>query len=166
MAESTRHRQAFDLYWRLGAGRSIEGLHAALSAQGAAPGLRTLYEWSRTYHWQSRLADLERAARRAEDEARIAAIREMEDRHAKEALLLQQKGAEWLTQLPADDVSADAAIRAIAEGVRLERLVRGQVTERTEHQGETGLERLTDEQVDALLAAAEQPLAGEGATRS
>lgn len=52
MAEGTRQRQAFDLYWQLGAERSIERLRQQLAARGRARSLRTLYEWSRSCHWQ------------------------------------------------------------------------------------------------------------------
>ena len=113
MPESTRHRRAFDQYWQLGAECSIERLHAELARDGRSPSLRTLYEWSRTYGWQARIADLERQARQAADEAWIAAVREMQERQARKGLLLQQKGAEWLTALDADEVSAEAAIRAV-----------------------------------------------------
>ena len=60
MPESTRQRGALNLYCNLGARRSIGRLHAAIAGDGPAPNLRTLYEWSRRYHWQDRLADLER----------------------------------------------------------------------------------------------------------
>ena len=50
VTETTRQREAFDLYWVLGAGRSIERLRDALKQQGKAPGLRTLYEWSRRHN--------------------------------------------------------------------------------------------------------------------
>ena len=121
MTESTKHRHAFECYWRLGENRSIERLHAALKADGEAPSVRTLAEWSSKYGWQERIAELERTAWNAEDEARKSELREMAERHTKEALLLQQKGAEWLSQLAADQVTVAAAIRAITEGVRLER---------------------------------------------
>ena len=65
MAETTRHREAFDAYWRLGGERSIERLHAVLGARGKAPTDRTLYEWSRRFRWQDRIARLEREAKRA-----------------------------------------------------------------------------------------------------
>jgi hypothetical protein len=153
MPESTRQRLAFDRYFRLGGQRSIELLHSELAREGQPPSLRTLYEWSRRYHWQSRLADLERQAREAEDAARITAIREMQERQAKAALLLQQKGVEWLAQLPADEVSADAAIRALVEGAKLERLVRGEATERTEQRqaSDPRLEELSDAELDRLI---------------
>lgn len=167
MPESTRHRRAFERYWRLGSERSIEKLHAAMSSEGSGPSLRTLYEWSRRYRWQDRLADLERQARAAEDEARVAAIREMQERQAKEGLLLQQKGAEWLAQIETEHASPEAAIRAVVEGARLERLARGEATERTEIRDDTDpkLQRLSEKELDRLIELAEG-LRGEDAPRS
>ena len=157
MAEGTRHRRAFDAYYRLGLGRSLRSLQAALGAEGGtSPSLRTLEHWSTRYHWQDRIADLERAARQAEDEARIAAIREMGERHAAEALLLQQKGTEWLLEIDAGDASAEAAIRAIAEGAKLERQARGELPARTENADspDPRLEKFTDEELERLIDAA------------
>ena len=125
MPESPKHRHAFERYFRLGVKRSIEHLHAALEAEGDAPSLRTLYEWSRTYDWQDRLADIEREARAAEREGFVEEIREMDRRHVQEALLLQQKGTEWLTGIDVERVTPATAIRAIEAGVRLERAARG-----------------------------------------
>lgn len=68
MGETTRHRQAFGLYWQQGADRSIERLRTELRARGRAPTLRTLYAWSSQYHWQDRIAQLEHEAKRAEDD--------------------------------------------------------------------------------------------------
>lgn len=165
MRETARHRHAFDRYFRLGPDRTITKLRAALGAEGDAPALRTLWEWSRQLQWQQRLVDLERQARDAEDAARVAAIREMHERHAKEGLLLQQKGTAWLTDLTAAEASAEAAIRAITDGAKLERLARGEATERTEHQGPSDprLEELDDAELDRLIELAERPLAGEEA---
>lgn len=162
MTESTRHRRAFDRYWQLGAERSLERLHAELERAGRAPSLRTLYEWSRRYGWQARIAELEREARQAGDQARIAAVREMQERQAREGLLLQQKGAEWLSTLGADEVSAEAAIRAVVEGARLERLARGEVTERTGNVDERDpqLERLTDDELQGLIRIATSAVEG------
>jgi hypothetical protein len=153
MPESTRQRLAFNTYWTMGAQRSIERLHAEVARDGKAPSLRTFFEWSRRYHWQARLADLERQAREADDVARIAAVREMQERQARAALLLQQKGVEWLAQLPPGEASAEAAIRALVEGAKLERLVRGEPTERTEQtqSGDPRLEALTDAELDHLI---------------
>ena len=164
MPETTRHRQAFDAYWRLGAERSIERLHAALAAAGKAPTVRTLYEWSTRYRWQYQVADLERQARRAEKEVRIQALGDMYERQAKEGLLLQQRGTQWLAAMEGEDATADAAIRAVVEGARLERIAMGEPTDIQEVQDGQGNERLselTDEEVDHLVELAEGDLGGE-----
>lgn len=166
MAESTKHRLALERYWRMRGSRSLERLHAELEAAGGAPTMRTLYEWSRRFHWQDRIAGLEREAKRADDQARVSAMKEMYDRQGKEALLLQQKGAEWLATMAAGDATPEAAIRAVVEGARLERLARGEPTDRKEVQGEieinTRLTGISDEELDYLIEYTRRALAGEG----
>jgi hypothetical protein len=160
MPENTRTRKAFDIYWDLGASRSIERLHAVMAAQGRAPSVRTLYSWSSDLHWQNRIARLEEDAKRAEDEVRIKALREMADRHIKEALVLQQKGTEWIVARGIDEATAGAAIRAIVQGSRMERLARGEPTERKEISGElqinTRLSALSDDELDRLIEYAQR----------
>ena len=168
MPENTRQREAFDDYLGLGAERSIERLHALLvqraGAGGSAPGLRTIYEWSRRYNWQDRLQRLERQARETADEARIKALREMYERQAQEALLLQQKGAEWLTQFATDEATPDAAIRALVEGAKLERLARGEPSERSAQErgsdDEERFARFTDEELELLAGQIDRPVGG------
>ena len=168
MRESTKHREAFATYVDLGSERSIERLQTVLKANGHTRGLRTLYEWSRQFHWQHRIDDLEHKARLAEDEARITAIREMRERQAKEALALQQKGMEWLQALGDKEPAAEAAIRAVVEGAKLERLARGEVTERTEtiQSGGGRLEELEEEELESLIKLAEKTVGGEDETGS
>ena len=167
MAENTRQRRAFDLYWELGPDRSIEKLRGALLAAGKAPHVRTLYEWSSRYHWQDRLADLEREARRAAGIARLQAIEAMYERQTQEALLLQQMGAEWLTSMDAETVSPETAIRAIVEGAKLERQARGEPGERIEQEGvmlhgEIDLKAFSLEELRRLAEAAEGGVRGAG----
>jgi uncharacterized protein YoaH (UPF0181 family) len=139
--ESTRHRLAFDLYVKLGPGRSLEGLRWALQENPSRIGLRrvpslsTLEAWSSILHWQDRLMDLEREALERDREEQIRALRDMSERHAREGLALQQKGVERLQQLSPSDINANEAIRAVIEGVRLERLARGEPTEHVRQEG-------------------------------
>ena len=160
MAESTRHRQAFEVYWRLGAERSIERLRDALHAKyGRAPSLRTLYGWSSAYSWQFRISDLEREARAAEDAARIEEIREMAERQAKEGLFLQQKGMEWLVGMDPGLATPEAATRAIVEGAKLERISLGEPTDRQEVRNEQGrLSDVSDEELAFLIRFAQGDL--------
>ena len=162
MRETTRHRDAFNAYVDMGSERTIEKLRTALQEQGRAPSVRTLYEWSRSFHWQYRLDDLERKARTADEEVRIKAIREMQERQAKAALLLQQKGAEWISRLE-DVPSAEAAIRAIVEGAKLERLARGETTEKVEIEqtGDSRLKEMSDAELEKLIRIAEGHLGGD-----
>ena len=122
MRETAEHRSAFETYFRLGAGRSIERLREALAAEGAgrAPSMRTLYEWSRKLGWQKQIDELERQAREAEHDALVQEHQEMLKRQLQLALLLEQKGAEWLTEVDPARVTPAAAIRAIDLGTRLE----------------------------------------------
>jgi hypothetical protein len=136
MRETTRQRLAFNLYVELGPGRSLEALHAELardpSPLGAkrAPGLRSLYRWSASFHWQDRIADLEREARRRDGETLLTALREMNRRQAAEGLRLQSRAMERLESLDLNAISATETIRALVEGARLERLASGEVTDR------------------------------------
>ena len=158
MKSTAKHSGAFERYWRMGAGRSIERLHAELESASEAP--------TRRHHWQDRIVELERQAQRAEDDARVSAMREMYDRQAKEALLLQQKGTEWLAAMRPEGGTAEAAIRAVVEGARLERLARGEPSERQEVQGEVGvsarLASMSDDELDRLIKHAEGTLGREG----
>lgn len=131
MAETTRQRMGFDAYVKLGPGRSLEALRERMAedpmAYGVrrAPNLRTLWEWSRRFGWQDRLVALEReaAARDREDQALL--LREMNTRHAKEGVALQQKGVEGLAKIPPDEWPPSACIVAIERGIEIERSARG-----------------------------------------
>lgn len=173
MKEKTKHRLAFDLYVRLGPGRSLEALHEAMREDPSgiglkrAPGLSTLEAWSSAFHWQDRLLDLEREAQERDGEAQVQALREMNERHAKEGLALQQKGFERLQQLPTSKMAANDAIRAVIEGVRLERLARGEPTEHIKEEGAVvhghiDLSSFTNEELRRLAELADRYAAGAG----
>ena len=96
MKERTRHRLAFDFYVRMGASRSLEALQRHLQKDPSliglkrAPSLSTLEAWSSAFHWQGRLLDLERQAAEKDREELLRTLQEMNERHAKEGLALQQ----------------------------------------------------------------------------
>ncbi len=157
MAEGPRQRHAYERYLAMDEGRSIERLHAALAEAGKAPSLRTLYEWSRKYHWQQRIADFERRQREATEAAFATAHREMQERHAKELLLMQQRAMEKFASGDGQEMSWSEAARTAAEAIRLERLLRGEATERTEvtQHGAPRLAELSDEELERLIGLAE-----------
>jgi hypothetical protein len=94
----------------------------------------------------------------------VEAIREMNERQAKMALAIQQKGVQALTGIDPSSVGFPDAVRAIVEGARLERLARGEVTERQDLQGDMShehrLEGFTDEELRRLLEAVEERAEG------
>ncbi len=176
MAQQTRHRLAFDHYVELGPGRSLEALYAALCDDPSLIGLRkaparsTIDVWSSRFQWQDRLQDLEREARARDDEALLASLKEMNARHGKEGVALQQAGIARLSSLSPDEISAADAVRAVVEGVRLERLASGAATEHvrqegTQLYGHVSLERFSDEELRRLVDAAERGAAGADETQ-
>ena len=173
MREQTRHRQAFDAYVQLGPERSLEALQRQMAADPdafrlrAAPALRTVQRWSVAFHWQDRLLDLERQATEQDRDQQLRTLREMAERHAKEGLALQQKGAERLQSLRPEELSPSDAVRALIEGVRLERLARGEPTDRITHRGEEShgpidLRRFTNEELRRLAELADRHATGAG----
>jgi hypothetical protein len=141
LRETSKHRKAFDVYVRMGPARSLVELRAALRQQPGlvgltrGPSLSSLEAWSSALHWQDRLADLEREARQRDEEEQIQALREMDESQIREGLALQQKGIERLNQIELEDLTANDAVRAVIEGVKLERLARGEPTEHIRQEG-------------------------------
>jgi len=167
MSETTKHREVFEVFFRLGAQRTIERLREALlEKKGRAPSIRSLYDWSSKYQRQARIARLEHEARIAEDEVRIADIRRMHERHAREAVLLQEKAIDWLKTVSPNAVTLDAAIKAIVEGAKLESLSRGEPTSRQEVIGEfeARFAEISDEELEAIIEFAHEALDGASET--
>ena len=167
MREETRHRIAFNVYWALGPGRSIAALRRELVARAAdygfrrPPDVRTLYRWSSALRWQQRMAHLEEEARRQDRDAQLEAIQEMNERQVREALLLQQKVVEGLQGRPPEAFTPDGLVRALWTAIKVERLARGEPTERSETSsaGDPRLERLSDEELEQLIGEIERPSA-------
>ena len=143
MKEGSRHRLAFDLYVRTGAERSLESLARLLVGDPAriglsrAPALSTIEGWSIAFHWQDRLIDLEREARQKDREVQVKELVDMNERHRKEGLALQQKSLERIAAMATGELSPADAIRGLMEGVRLERLASGAPTEHVRQEGDT-----------------------------
>ncbi len=131
------------------------------------PSRSTLDAWSSSFHWQDRLLDLERDAAEQERRGQLKALRDMNERHAKEGVALQQKAIERLKRFPAEDLSAADAVRALVEGVRLERLARGAPTDHVRQEGEElyghiDLRNFNNEELRRLVELAERGAAGAG----
>lgn len=174
MSASSHQRSAFTAYLDLGPARSLTRLQALLRANPGslgftkAPSLRTLESWSTTYSWADEIQSIERKAHQEEERAHIERVKSYRARLRQEGLLLQQKGIGWLSAKDAEDVRTHEAIRAIAEGFRLEALGLGEATDRITVQEDYShvVARLSDDEIDRLVAvlrtAPAPPIDGAG----
>lgn len=173
MSAFSRQRAAFAAYLALGPGRSLKKLHDRIAQDPKthrftkAPSLRTLEQWSIDHGWSREVERLEREAQQEEAVQNLELVRAYRDRLRKEGLLLQQKGIAWLGAQDPKNVRTHEAIRAIAEGFRLEALGLGEVTERIaiEEDYHGTISRLSDDELLRLVALL-GPAPGAGPART
>lgn len=163
MGASSRQNRAFEVYLELGPSRSLLTLHNNLSADPSSaglarcPSLRTLEQWSATYGWQDRIADIDRKAREKAEREHLDWVKQYRERLRTEGLLLQQRGIGWLAKRDPSDVRAHEAIRAIETGFRLEALALGEATARISMEvDDERLQRLTDEELEFIIGQARE----------
>jgi len=131
----------FDIYLAMGPHRSLEKLHTTLANGGLKLTLNTLKNYSSRYGWQSRLRAAEEMAQAQLDEERDAErLLSMNERQANYGELSQRLAGHYLGEIfqriredPKSVRGSPTDItRLLAEGSRMERLARGEVTNRTE----------------------------------
>lgn len=135
--ETARSYRAFVDYCQMGAGRSFAKLVAVYKqnmdgkASAARPPtlrVRTLEDWSSQHAWRARVRAYENLRSRAERQAELASIKEMNTRHINFALTMLNLAA---TQLQAFSLDRDLRLNVgevrnlIVEAVRIERDARG-----------------------------------------
>lgn len=137
--ESGKAYAAFIEYRDMGIERTTRKV-----AEKVGKNVSLIQRWSRAHGWVDRVAawdqDLDRQARAAQ----IRAIRDMNDRHARTAVVLQTKAAERLRELQPSELSPETALRYIAEAVKLERVARGEpetITEERRRADEREIQR-------------------------
>lgn len=116
--------EAFQYYVGLGHERSY-----AKVAEHYGASKRAVTALAARENWAERLAKVEQEARSRADERAGEALDEMNERHLRIAKALQGRALEALRGMPLE--SPRDVIRALEVGVRQERLVRGEPTERT-----------------------------------
>jgi len=126
--------ECFDYYVGLGVGRSYQAVADRYGCSKGAVTSRATKE-----DWQGRLAKLEREARVKSDEKAVESLEQVNERHLKIARTLQRKALEALRSLPLAD--ARDVIRALDLGVKQERLVLGEPSERAALNVEDKIER-------------------------
>lgn len=157
--EPPRAFAAFARYRDLGPGRSLARVAEDVSKVGQVWGKRksVLNRWSAVHGWVKRAAAWDAFLDRQRQEATVDAVREMAERHAKVAATMGAKVVERLRAIDPQTLSASDLARWFEIAVRIERLSRGLVTERTEATARVTLEDderpLTREEMLARLAA-------------
>ena len=118
--------EAFLYYANLGASRTYEAVaaHYGVSRRGVA-------DHAKRERWQERLAELDEQARERTESAALESIAAMNERHLKIAKYMQSKGLEALQSGKMEFLGR--ATRALSVGIDLERLVRGEPTERVDN---------------------------------
>jgi hypothetical protein len=118
-------KEAFSYYVALGPERSYSRV-----AEHYGTDKRTVTRHAVKERWAERLAEAEHKAREETEQDAVEILREMNARHLKIAKALQGKALEALRSLPID--RAADVIRALEIGVKQERLIQGEPSERSE----------------------------------
>lgn len=147
--ETPKAFEAFCIYRDLGPGRSIRQAGEDMGKPRVYEG--TMEAWSSKYRWVERCAaydDMiaERRAEASADRAVRAAAR-----HAKAGEKLIDKGLKALESKDLENITVDGIRGLIGDGVKIERLSLGLVTDNTK-QEVTGNVNITDDRVRRVLA--------------
>ena len=116
---------AFSYYVALGSERSYQKV-----AERYGVDKRTVTRHAAKDQWAERLEEAERIAQAESEEQAVDILREMNERHLRIAKALQGRALEALRALPIG--KAADVIRALELGVKQERLIQGEPSERSE----------------------------------
>jgi len=144
--ESPEAARAFEQYYTLGDERSLLQLArtrrvelekryqgGTIVVPSEATLLSRFKRWSATHKWQERVISRDRERAEARRKKKDADIEAMNERHAQLGVSLQAKGLKRVDDLlKKEELSGAEAIRMIKQGTDLERVARGEPTERTE----------------------------------
>lgn len=109
--------------------RSLRAVAERLGGKRSETGRRStrpLERWSSRWRWVERAARWDEEQDRRAREAQIRAVKDMRERHAKEAMALQQKALERLRAMDPEELSPADVLRYFVEAAKLERLSRGE----------------------------------------
>ena len=131
---------AFDYYVGLGSERSYR---AVADHYGATK--RAITKVAAREGWAERLANIEKTARERSDQRLAETLEEVRSRHLKTLRAMNARALAALQQFPLN--SGMEAMRAAEMVIKLERLIVGEPSERTE----VGIEEITRREMQALL---------------
>jgi hypothetical protein len=109
--------------------------------------------WAERWQWRARAAAWDQELEHVKRREQVAAVQEMGERHAKESMLLQNKAVERLRQLHPEELKPRDVLSFLIEAAKLERLARGEPTERiAEEHSFPDVKELSDEELAAIVA--------------
>jgi len=114
--ESSQAFEAFSIYRDLGAKRSIRAV-----AQQLDKSRQLLGRWSATWEWVERARAYDNDLERQEREEAVKDLKEARKRQRRTGYFMQKKAAEALDKLDIAELDANAIVRLIVEGAKLER---------------------------------------------
>ena len=163
--ESDKAYAAFCTYRDLGPRRSLDEAsrrYHQSSSQRPRCASGTIRRWAQRWNWQTRARAWDQETERVKQAEQQAAVLEMTERHAREALMLQNKAIERLRQLRPEEMKTKDVLAYLVESAKLERLSRGQPTERiAEEHAFEDLKELSDDELTRIIARGQQhPPAG------
>jgi hypothetical protein len=164
--ESSKAYRAFCLYRDMGPNRSLDQASRDYHRRSDQPtngserktrASGTIRGWAQRWNWPGRALAWDRELDRVQHEKQKTANAEMGERHAREAMLLQQKGVERLRLLRAEDLSPREALSYLIEAAKLERLARGEPTERVaEEHHFPDVKELSDEELSRIIVRGQE----------
>ena len=140
--------EAFEVYVGQGIGRSYQAVADHYSVSKG-----TVTALAKKDDWQARLVKVEQKARSRSDEKAVETLQQVNERHIKASRVVQMKALETLRSMSLG--SAMEAVRALDLGLKAERLVIGEPTERR-----------ANESVGGVLLVAKMPTAEEWIRRA
>jgi hypothetical protein len=163
--ESAKAYAAFCLYRDQGPRRSLDEAsrlyhsQPPMAAKAPPAGRRRrasgqIRLWAQRWNWSARAWAWDQELARVKTSQRLAAAEEMDERHVREAMLLQNKAVERLRQLRPEELKPRETVTFLVEAAKLERLARGEPTERVaeeHHFPET--KDLSDDELARILAS-------------
>jgi hypothetical protein len=136
--ETARAFGAWVKYRDLGPRRTLREAAEAFYGRTSAALERQLDKWSSAFGWVARARawdeHLDAEARRSQEDAR----RKMAERHAAEAVALQEMALRRLKAMKPDELAPAEVLRFLIEAAKLERLARGEPETVHEQRGEAG----------------------------
>lgn len=136
MRETPAAAAAFAEYCALGPDRSLRKLVDKVSTNLAQLGI-----WSRNHSWQERVAQYDIAQIKERERKKQADIEKMNERHAQIGITQQARAIKQIEELiAAKKFGSQASVQLLKLATDLERLARGEPTERTAVKGDISVE--------------------------